>query len=351
VKLPDGQSPNSTYPFALHNLHSLPWNYAVWNGVLILFSRGCQGSQGRNTRTCQSCRELQKNKVLEGIIMRMKDGTVESSPYAYHGIDGLIRLLNRKNDCIEFHHLRGLNQAHNLLRKATVLDDHKRFLVAIASGKVQRVDALIRVALKQKKGIVAILNLYESAAMGLYQPKSFTEKEEMESVLLWRMGGNRLATFGNKALGLLSLPAARTRSIVPPIIPSHAFPAIFELEANIQASFESILDVVEGQGEILHVVLMFDEIATEKRIRLDRNQQYFLGVCREHGYKKISLEFVNGEDLEELFQALDDGDVHYAAVCFWNLLPLIFTTSIYRPLLVRLAFCATTIVYIPHERL
>src|ERR1700678_3682331 len=98
------------------------------------------------------------------------------------------------------------------------------------------------------------------------------------------------------------------------------------MEANIQASFDSVLDVVQGRGQILRAVLMFDEIAAEKRIRLDRNQQYFLGVCREHGHKKVSLEFVNGGDLKELFQALDDGDVHFAAevnFCIWNLLPLI----------------------------
>jgi len=83
------------------------------------------------------------------------------------------------------------------------------------------------------------------------------------------MGGNRLATFGNKALGLLSLPTVHTRSIVPPIIPSHALPTIIEIEANINTTFESVLDVVQGQGQILHAVLMFDEIATKKRIRLD----------------------------------------------------------------------------------
>ena len=184
VKLSNGQSPHGSYPFALHDRFSLPWNYAVLNGVLILFSRGCRRLQGSVTRTCQPCQDLRNNKFLEGIVMRIEYGIAENTPFAFHGINGLIELLNRKNEHIEFHRLRGLNQARNLLRKATVLDDYKRFLVAIASGKVQRVDALIRVALGQNKGIVAILNLFESAAIGLYHPKSFTEKEEMKSLLL-----------------------------------------------------------------------------------------------------------------------------------------------------------------------
>jgi hypothetical protein len=140
------------------------------------------------------------------------------------------------------------------------------------------------------------------------------------------MGGNRLASFGNKALGLLSVSALRTRKIVPPIIPSHGKPSTFEIEANIQGSFESVMEVVKAEGGILHAVLMFDELATEKRIRLDRKRDLFLGVCRQHGHRTC-LQFVNTEDMEELFQSLDDGEVHYAAeVIFYfsHLLPLTF---------------------------
>ncbi len=72
------------------------------------------------------------------------------------------------------------------------------------------------------------------------------------------------------------------------------------------------MDVVREQGEVIHAVLMFDEIATEKRIRLDVRMDVFLGVCREHGHR-TSLEFNTEEDLKELFCALDNGEVHYAA--------------------------------------
>ena len=56
---------------------------------------------------------------------------------------------------------------------------------------------------------------------------------------------------------------------------------------------------------------MFDELATEKRIRWDPKTNRFLGICREHVYR-TSTEFVNEDDMEELFQNLDDGKVHYA---------------------------------------
>jgi len=68
-----------------------------------------------------------------------------------------------------------------------------------------------------------------------------------------------------------------------------------------------------GEGaKVLHTVVMFDELAAEKRIRWDPKTNYFLGVCRQHAHK-TSMEFINEGDLEELFRCLDDGDIHYAA--------------------------------------
>jgi len=255
----------------------------------------------------------------------MKHGVDENAPFVYYGIDGLIRLLQRKNERIDFYQLKGLNQARSLLWKARALDNHKRFMIAITSGNVERVDRLIRIALEQKKGIRAILELLDAAAKGVYKPKSYSEKEAMMSLILLRLGGGRLASFGQKALGLPSRGTLGTRAIVPPIIPSFTVPSIFEIGANIIASFESVMDVVRAQGGRLHAVLMFDEIASEKRIRVDRKRDVFLGVCRQHG-GKTSLKFVNEGDMEELFHSLDDDDAHYAAEVNFTLrvlLPLI----------------------------
>ena len=35
---PDGQSPHDSYPFALHSLLKLPWNYSVCNDQITLFA-------------------------------------------------------------------------------------------------------------------------------------------------------------------------------------------------------------------------------------------------------------------------------------------------------------------------
>lgn len=72
------------------------------------------------------------------------------------------------------------------------------------------------------------------------------------------------------------------------------------------------MDVIHSQtvSKVVHAVVMFDELATEKRIRWDPKTNYFLSICRQHVHK-TSMEFVNEGDMEELFWKLDDGEIHY----------------------------------------
>ena len=55
-----------------------------------------------------------------------------------------------------------------------------------------------------------------------------------------------------------------------------------------------------SEARFLHTVVMFDELATEKRIQWDPTTNFFLGVCCRHGHCML-LEFVNEGDMEELF--------------------------------------------------
>ena len=65
--------------------------------------------------------------------------------------------------------------------------------MAIASGKVNRVDCLIAIGLSQKKGVRGLLEAYLEAGTGVYKPKSFTEQEDMKNILIWRLAGNCVA--------------------------------------------------------------------------------------------------------------------------------------------------------------
>jgi hypothetical protein len=308
---PDGQNPHTAYPFTLHNSRSIPWDYSVRNGIMTLYSRSCDRySQDGDTMSCKACQGLAKNGTLDGIRTRINDGVHKSAPLAYHGIGGLLNLMRLQDIDKEFYRLRGLNQTRKLLGKATALSDHKRLLIAMASGKVARLDAVLRIGLQQKKGIKGLLASLEAAAQGLYRPKSFTEEEDMRALLFWRLGGNRVANIYQRSLNGPSVSYLRRRSIVPAIIPSHAQPTVEQVQINVDSTFESIASLLRQLGR-LHVVAMFDEVAAEKRIRWDPKTNFFLGVCREHA-EKTSMEFINEKDMEEVFRCLDEGEIHYA---------------------------------------
>jgi len=160
---------------------------------MTLFARSCSGlvkEDGNNS--CRACQNLLANKTLEGIITCLEEGVDENASFAYHGFQCLIEMLHCKNRWIEFHRLRGLNQARKLLSRTTALSDQKRLLLAVASGKVTRVDCLITIGLAQKKGIRGLLEAYLKAGMGVYKPRGYTEEEDMKNILIWRLSGNRV---------------------------------------------------------------------------------------------------------------------------------------------------------------
>ena len=315
---PDGKSTYTAYPFALHETVILPWKVRrIENGEMDLFSTSCTGTAEGKARSCRACQQLRENENLEKLVSRIKDGVHENTPFAYLGFSGLQEMLRRKNQQVEFYRLRGLNQAKQLLGKAVALSENRRLLMAIASGKTQRVDRVISIGLRQNKGVRGLLASVMAAAHGHYRPKSYSEEEDMNALLIWRLSGNRVAGINQRSHGAPSVSYLRSRSIVPPLIPSYSQPTEEDVQTNVKATLQSVMTEIQSliKGTALHTVLMFDEVATEKRIRWDPKTNYFLGVCRQHAHR-TSTEFVNEGDLEELFRRLnstiDDEKVHYA---------------------------------------
>jgi hypothetical protein len=160
ITFPEGKSPHTTYPFALHNTIVLPWDYTMKNGTMRLFAHNCSGSSRGLVSTCQPCQQLGKNERLKNILRHM-EGTHENARFTYHGFDSLQKMLQRKNQLIEFYRLRGLNQARKLLAKVTALSDQKRLLMAIVSGRASQVDHLISIGLCQKKGPCELVHIWQ----------------------------------------------------------------------------------------------------------------------------------------------------------------------------------------------
>ncbi|KAF8967518.1 hypothetical protein BDZ97DRAFT_1903384 [Flammula alnicola] len=278
---PGQKTPYSHYPFALHDTLVLPWEVKTKNGTMSVVSTSCTGFS-TNDKSCQPCQQLSRNGTLEGILKRLEEGVHGNSSLPWYGFNELHEKIRQKNRQIEFYRLRGLNQAKKLLGKAAALSEQKRLLMAISSGDVHRVDRVISIGLRQKKGARGLLASVMAAAQGFYRPKSFTEEEDMRAILIWRLSGNRVAEINHRSQHAPSVSYLRSRSTIPPIVPSPGKPTKEEVRKNVESILQSILEVIHGR----------------------------LGLAK---FLHTSLEFINEDDMVELFRAIDDGEVHCAA--------------------------------------
>ncbi len=264
---------------------------------------------------------------MQGIEEQIQKGVHENSVLAYQGFSGIIDIVHQKDRQINALNLIHLNLERKLLGRATALEDYKRLVWQIGNGNYTNVERLVRVALSRGRGIRGILEMYEAAARGIYHPKSFTEEEEMLAVLFWRLGGIRLAEIAHRALNLPGMTTIHGHSTVPPIRPSYGLPTVNEIELNIMACFESIRPILESlrtlpRNQVVHMILMLDEIAVEKRMRWDHKTNFFLGVCREHAHH-ASLEFCSSEDMDALFKRIDDDEIHFASEVRYSHTPIL----------------------------
>ncbi|KAK0194400.1 hypothetical protein F5146DRAFT_1101975 [Armillaria mellea] len=196
----------------------------------------------------------------------------------------------------------GLNSRRRLETTTTALDRHKLLVTAVGSGKVERVDRLVRVGLKQGAGIKRLLRMYD---------RSCQEREDyMRTLLLWKLGGQRIGNIAHKALSLPAVNTVRSRCLVPMIEASPSIPQLTTIEKNVGSSFAAITEVVRKK-RIVHQSVMFDEIKCELRARWNPRTNFILGICREHG-ERVSLEFKSENEASLFKEAREENQVHLA---------------------------------------
>ncbi|KAG6825438.1 hypothetical protein H0H87_009585 [Tephrocybe sp. NHM501043] len=248
--------------------------------------------------------------LYQGISDQIDTGIHENSQLSYHPIGNLIEINRRKSEQLSTMRLVKLNDSRKLLGMATMLDDHKQWILAVASGRVDRVGVLVQAGLVNKSGVRGLIRQYQRAVDKLYKPKGYTEDDIMHSIVMLRLGGARVAEFAHLAFSSPSVTTARRNAIIMPLLISHAKPTILKVESNISA----FLDALPGgeTARIIHQVLMLDEIAVEKQPRWDDKTDMFFGVCREHA-NHVPLEFSSKRELDLFCDALDSGEIHFAS--------------------------------------
>jgi len=105
--------------------------------------------------------------------------------------------------------------------------------------------------------------MLEKAAKKVYQPKNYGKEDMLRGLLLWCLGGGRVAEFAHCSLDLPSLQTLHRNTIISPITASVTFPTILEVQQNTRACVNSVVDLL-GDKSVVHQVLMFDELKVEE---------------------------------------------------------------------------------------
>ncbi|KAJ7697289.1 hypothetical protein B0H16DRAFT_1840317, partial [Mycena metata] len=291
--LKQNQTISDAYPIQMHDNGGLPWDFGT--------RHSCTGTRRPGHKNCGPCANLGNHNMLKGIINRSTDGVHENTNLVYQPMAALIGITRNKSVVIQSLRLGLLNNSRKLLTLSKSLSDHKRLVVAIGSGDVKRVDRVIAVCIKQKRGIRGMFDTYLRAAKGLWKTAN-TEEEDMFGLAMLKLAGVRVTEIAHRALGLPGVTTLRNRMITPPLTASPGAPKVEEIQKNIEVCFGGIVDALATK-KVVHQIIMFDEIATEKRIRWDPRTNHFLGVCRQHAHR-VGLEFNGERDLDALFDAL-----------------------------------------------
>lgn len=226
-----------------------------------------------------------------------------------------------KSDQVQNLKLFWLNDSQKLIGKIAALEDHKKWVMAVASGQVYHVEALFQAVLKHGSSIRTLVNEYKCTAEIVYCPRGHTQDEILKSLALLRLGGARVADFAHCALSLPSITIACCNSKLQPLVVSVSQPTVQEVDTNIWVCTEMLEDYTTKnvsdktaniENKIIHQVLMLDEIAVEKWLHWDDKTNMFVRICQEHGHG-IPLEFCSEADLNLLCDLLDKGMVHLAS--------------------------------------
>src|SRR5262245_57461269 len=76
LKVANERVPACSYPFGLHEIHSVPWDVTVKPNALFLRSTSCRKKLvDSSPGPCVTCSDLLRNDILSGILDRIMQGT------------------------------------------------------------------------------------------------------------------------------------------------------------------------------------------------------------------------------------------------------------------------------------
>ena len=212
---------------------------------------------------------------------------------------------------IKYHNLKALLneeklQNLNLLRRNSILNQrctlNARFTELIASADIPRLKVLLQICYQKGMGMKSILGRIEDAINKKYSPKKYGDVDWEKAILVLRIGGPRLlhALHVSDGLPAVSSVYKRSKSMTPNMI------------AGVDSTFESRLQhntKFYTDATISISSLKMDEIATEDRLRWNKQDNRIYGLCYQHSHE-YNMEFTDVDCVSNLKNLLATENIH-----------------------------------------
>ena len=243
---------------------------------------------------------------------QMNQDIPESTPYKYLGMRQMVELLWQKDYQINDLKLASLNHHCRLGTLTTSNLDYKWFAMAISQCDAPCINFLVQSAIQKRHGIREIINLLTRVMLGTYHP-NYTEEECLMSVVLYWLGGARVAEFVHAALGTPGLSTICKYCMS--ILASSIFPKIDELNQNIKSAYEYDIP----SGEMMGLICMFNEIKVEEGLDWCPQMNSIIGLCWEHS-SPTPYVFSNLDDAQVICEDLQAGHMHLGTEVSWSVM-------------------------------
>ncbi|KAH9030206.1 hypothetical protein EDB85DRAFT_1866625 [Lactarius pseudohatsudake] len=92
VSAPPSQTGISTYPFLLHVKEHTTWEFSSHSGTLLLHACRCENCNLNKCGLCQPCHMLLSNTKFRNILVQIKIGVNENTPYKFHGLMNMTKI-------------------------------------------------------------------------------------------------------------------------------------------------------------------------------------------------------------------------------------------------------------------
>ena len=149
--------------------------------------------------------------------------------------------------------------------------------MAVSQCDAPHVNVLVQSTLRKKHGIREIIHLLTRVMLGTYHPQ-YTEEQHLMSVVLYQLGGARVAEFAHAALGTPGLSTVQ-KHCTTSILASSVFPKMDKLMWNIESAYEHSARSAQG---MVGLICMFDEIKVEEGLDWCPQTNSIIGLCQEH---------------------------------------------------------------------